>query len=334
MWVDNSSVEHTSTLDVKDGVDGTDGIDAVQISSIVATSDNKIKVVMADGTAYETATIPTVKGEDGISPTARTERVSDGANVIVTDKDGTTTSKLNDGISPVTSVQRNSTDTGVILTVVDASGTHSATINDGSVTATLDYTTGVTGKPKINNVEISGNKSLTEYGINIPTKNSQLINDSGFITESDIPSVDGALSQVSENAVQKITIQDIQPSSVSKIDSIPDNVTSLEIKNMVTRGTCTLDSAVTSGGNITWVKSGKVVTLRVNLGASGTIPQNATIATGAPKALTATTGIAVTSTGAAKMLQVDTSGVVTHTNGGGILTSTQLYGDITYITSE
>ena len=39
----------------------------------------------------------------------------------------------------------------------------------------------LTNKPSINNVTLSGNKSLSDLGINIPTKTSDLTNDSGFI---------------------------------------------------------------------------------------------------------------------------------------------------------
>lgn len=58
-WTDNSGVSHTDTMTVKDGVD------AVQISDITVTEDNRIKVVMADGTEYTTAIIPTIKGDKG-----------------------------------------------------------------------------------------------------------------------------------------------------------------------------------------------------------------------------------------------------------------------------
>jgi hypothetical protein len=40
----------------------------------------------------------------------------------------------------------------------------------------------LSNKPKINNVELSGNKTTSDLGINLPTKVSQLDNDSGFIT--------------------------------------------------------------------------------------------------------------------------------------------------------
>ena len=42
-------------------------------------------------------------------------------------------------------------------------------------------------KPEINGVELTGDKSLADLGINIPTATSDLTNDSGFITNADIP---------------------------------------------------------------------------------------------------------------------------------------------------
>lgn len=53
----------------------------------------------------------------------------------------------------------------------------------GGSGGTSDYTD-LTNKPKINNVELSGNKSLSDLGITIPTKTSDLVNDSGFIDRS------------------------------------------------------------------------------------------------------------------------------------------------------
>ena len=42
-------------------------------------------------------------------------------------------------------------------------------------------------KPEINGVELSGDKSLSDLGIIIPTATSDLTNDSGFITSADVP---------------------------------------------------------------------------------------------------------------------------------------------------
>ena len=43
-------------------------------------------------------------------------------------------------------------------------------------------------KPSINNVELSGNKSLEDLGINMPTNTSDLTNDSNFISSTLITS--------------------------------------------------------------------------------------------------------------------------------------------------
>lgn len=58
-------------------------------------------------------------------------------------------------------------------------------------------------KPKINDVELSGNKTLDELGINIPTKVSDLDNDSGFMsnyTETD-PTVPSYVKAISEDDI-------------------------------------------------------------------------------------------------------------------------------------
>lgn len=56
-------------------------------------------------------------------------------------------------------------------------------LNQGGGGGTDDYED-LENKPSINGVELSGNKTAAELGINIPTKTSDLTNDSGFITKS------------------------------------------------------------------------------------------------------------------------------------------------------
>ena len=54
---------------------------------------------------------------------------------------------------------------------------------------THDYTA-LINKPRINGVTLTGNKTTDQLGISIPTKTSDLINDSNFITEELDPNVD------------------------------------------------------------------------------------------------------------------------------------------------
>ena len=65
---------------------------------------------------------------------------------------------------------------------IDENNVISATGGGGSG-GTTDYEL-LENKPQINGIELLGNKSLSELGIDIPTKTSELENDSGFIDDT------------------------------------------------------------------------------------------------------------------------------------------------------
>lgn len=65
---------------------------------------------------------------------------------------------------------------------IDENNVISATGGGGSG-GTTDYEL-LENKPQINGIELKGNKSLSELGIDIPTKTSDLDNDSGFINNT------------------------------------------------------------------------------------------------------------------------------------------------------
>lgn len=146
------------------------------------------------------------------------ERVEDGVNVIFTDKQGNeSVQKVNDGESGkgipqggnkgqvLIKKSENDYDTewgsaaGVSIASRENLGVIKVGENlniseDGTLSAeksTQSYTE-LTDKPKINNVELDGEKSLDDLGIQakgnyalkneIPTKTSELNNDSGFLT--------------------------------------------------------------------------------------------------------------------------------------------------------
>lgn len=78
------------------------------------------------------------------------------------------------------------------------SGTNIKTINnetllgDGNIEieGSTDYVE-LVNKPSINGVELNGNKTTTDLGINIPTKVSDLDNDSNFIKDTELSSTIG-----------------------------------------------------------------------------------------------------------------------------------------------
>ena len=64
----------------------------------------------------------------------------------------------------------------------------------------------VQNKPRINNVELVGNKTTADLNLNLPTKTSQLTNDSGYLTSGDIytkTDVDSALSTINTKIANK-----------------------------------------------------------------------------------------------------------------------------------
>ena len=234
-WTDNNGNSHESHMIVND---------AIQISGIALTADNRFLITMGDGTTYTTGIIPTAKGDDGVSPTVSMTRLANGVKITIVDAAGTHENTVSDGTSPTLTVERNAADDGIIVTATDKNGTTSQNVYDGSSASTLDYVQNITNKPSINGVELSGNRTTTDLNIAIPTKTSDLTNDNNFITATDLPSVDTALSQASENAVQNKVI-------TSEIRAIEDDYSTL-LSNVTANATAieTLNGNATVTGSV------------------------------------------------------------------------------------
>ena len=76
-------------------------------------------------------------------------------------------------------------------------------------------------KPKINNVELNGNKTLQELGI--PTKTSELENDSDYAKKSDIPNVDNFITKEVEDLLNYYNKSEID-SMIGDIESVLNEV--------------------------------------------------------------------------------------------------------------
>ena len=126
-------------------------------------------------------------GQDGFSPIATVTQTQSGATISITDKNGTTTANVTNGqdgeeyddteLRGLIAEKQNTLVSGSnIKTINNQSllGSGNITIEGGSG-GTSDYTD-LTNKPQINNVTLSGNKSLSDLGIQ-PAGN-YLINES------------------------------------------------------------------------------------------------------------------------------------------------------------
>ena len=63
----------------------------------------------------------------------------------------------------------------------------------------------LSNKPRINNVVLSGNKTTSDLGINIPTKTSELTNDSDFVVDAHYVHTDNNYDTTAKNIVDGVT---------------------------------------------------------------------------------------------------------------------------------
>lgn len=160
----------------------------------VETVGNVSTITIEDENGTTTADITT--------PTANITKVGTTATINITDQDGTTTEQVSDGedgYSPEVTVFSNTTKEYILtVTYKDENGEiqsyNTPNLRGGEEGGgTSDYDD-LENKPKINSIELIGNKTLDELNIqskgnyanadDISTKTSELQNDSGFITNA------------------------------------------------------------------------------------------------------------------------------------------------------
>lgn len=188
------------------------GADGVGISSISKTSTvglvDTYTITFTDSSTTTFEVTNGAKGDtgDGIARIEKTGTeglvdtytitMTSGATATFTVTNGAKGDPGDDGFSPIIVEDPDNTDEIYKLDITDANGTIvTPNLKGGGSGGTTNYEA-LNNKPKINNVELTGNKSLADLGINIPTKTSDLTNDSNFVNQT-------ALNQLLENKVDK-----------------------------------------------------------------------------------------------------------------------------------
>lgn len=104
---------------------------------------------------------------------------------------------------------------------------HLYTLPYEQVPVALNDYNGLMNKPKLNGYTIEGDKAASEYGINVPTKVSDLTNDAHYATESQIPT---QLSQLANNV--GFTTQAYVDDKIQRVsESIPTKTSELTNDN-------------------------------------------------------------------------------------------------------
>lgn len=143
--------------DGKDGKDGKDGIDGINgadgVSPVITTNKSGKETTITIVDAQGTKTVTILDGNDG-------QNGQNGANGI-------------DGYSPTATVEK--VDNNTTITITDKTGTTTATISDG-----INGTNGTDGYTPVKGVDYFTQEDIAS--LNIPTKTSQLTNDSNFMS--------------------------------------------------------------------------------------------------------------------------------------------------------
>lgn len=99
----------------------------------------------------------------------------------------------------------------------------------------------LTNKPRINNVELIGNKTTEELGINIPKKTSELENDSGFVDSTYVDEHGGKIDTIKVNDVeQEIVDKTVNINVLTKTSELindSDFTTNAKLEEETTRAT-------------------------------------------------------------------------------------------------
>lgn len=211
----------TKSVQVKDGIDGQQGetgpANTLSIgtvtkgenasATITGTSPNQtLNLVLPKGDKGDKGNTGAT-GNDGYSPSASVTQLSGGATITITDKSGTTSATITSGEQgpegPAGKDGKDGADAkinGVNALNIEA-GTN-ITLDQVGSTLTINSTGGGTSdyeelenQPKINNVTLSGNKTLSDLGIQpagnyalkseiptVPTNVSAFTNDAGYLT--------------------------------------------------------------------------------------------------------------------------------------------------------
>lgn len=231
----------TKTVQVKDGIDGQQGETgpANTLSIGTVTKGENANATITGESPNQTLNLVLPKGDkgdkgntgatgnDGYSPSAKVTQLSGGATITITDKSGTTTATITSGEQgpegPAGKDGKDGADAkinGVNALNIEA-GTNISLDQQGSTLTinatggTSDYTP-LTNKPKINNVELNGNKTSSDLGL-ITNAVDDLVNyykKSETFTKQEVNNLITAITTMDIQVVQTLPTEDISTTTI------------------------------------------------------------------------------------------------------------------------
>lgn len=257
LWIDISNVSHRSELTVPNGADGV-GIASIRKTSTAGLVDT-YTITLTNSNTYTFEVTNGAKGDtgDGIARIEKTGTeglvdtytitMTSGATATFTVTNGAKGDPGDDGFSPRIVEDPDNTDDIYKLDITTAEGSFvTPNLKGGGSGGTTNYEA-LNNKPKINNVELTGNKSLSDLGINIPTKTSELSNDAKFVNDTVLSAAledytnTTALNQLLDNKVNKesgkgLSANDFTNALKDKLDGIESGAEVNKINSISVNG--------------------------------------------------------------------------------------------------
>lgn len=257
LWIDTNNVSHRSELTVPNGADGV-GIANIEKTSTVGLVDT-YTITLTNSNTYTFEVTNGAKGDtgDGIARIEKTGAeglvdtytitMTSGSTATFTVTNGAKGNPGDDGFSPTIVEDPENTDDIYKLDITDVNGTFvTPNLKGGGSGGTTNYEA-LNNKPKINNVELTGNKSFADLGINIPTKTSELTNDANFVNQTALNEVlddytnTTDLNQLLSNKVDKesgkgLSANDFTNTLKDKLDGIESSAEVNKINSISVNG--------------------------------------------------------------------------------------------------
>lgn len=177
LWIDTSDASHRSELIVPDGEDGV-GIDSISKTATAGLVDT-YTITLTNSNTYTFEVTNGAKGDtgDGIARIEKTGTeglvdtytitMTSGSTATFTVTNGAKGDPGDDGFSPSIVEDPDNTDEIYKLDITTKEGSFvTPNLKGGGSGGTRNYEA-LNNKPKINNVELTGNKSLGDLGIDI-----------------------------------------------------------------------------------------------------------------------------------------------------------------------
>lgn len=290
LWIDTNNVSHRSELTVPNGADGV-GIANIEKTSTAGLVDT-YTITLTDSSTYTFTVTNGAKGDtgDGIARVEKTGTeglvdtytitMTSGATATFTVTNGAKGDPGDDGFSPTIVEDPDNTDEIYKLDITDVNGTIvTPNLKGGGSGGTTNYNA-LNNLPQINSVTLTGNKGLTDLGIDIPTKTSDLTNDSNFVTDSELgteladytPTTQ--LTTLLADKVDKVSGKGLSTNDYSDADkAIVDSVTSDlagKVDKETGKGLSTNDFTTALKNKLDGIESGAEVNVIEEIQVNGT----------------------------------------------------------------